>query len=304
MKQNILQTIGNTPLVKLNKIIDKDSADIYAKIESFNPGSSVKDRIALNMIEDAEKKEILKQGSVIIEPISGNTGIGLAIVAAVKGYKTIFTMPENFSVERRKLLQFLGAEIILTDKKKGMNGTIEKAEELVKEKGYFMPQQFENPANPQMHKKTTSKEIIKQLDNIELDYFVAGVGTGGTISGTGEIFKNHYNDIKIIAVEPKDSPVLSGGKPGPHNVQGIGAGFIPKIYNPDVVDEIMQVSNKDSYETSRKLAQEEGILCGISSGGNVWAALQVAKKAGKGKTIVVIICDTGERYLSTELFGG
>jgi len=303
MKQNILETIGNTPLVKLNNVVGEGSAEVYGKLEGFNPGSSVKDRIGLSMIEAAERDGLLKKDSVIIEPTSGNTGIALAMVGVVKGYKTVFTMPETMSVERRKLLTFFGAEIILTEGSKGMKGAVEKAEELVKEKGYFMPQQFNNPANPEIHRETTGPEIIKQLEGKKLDYFVAGVGTGGTISGAGDTLKKKYPDVRIIAVEPKDSPVLSSGEPGPHKIQGIGAGFIPNVYNPKVVDEIIQVTNEDAIATSKRLAKEEGMLCGISSGANAWAALQIAKKARKGKIVVVILPDTGERYLSTDLFG-
>lgn len=301
MKQNILGTIGNTPLVRLNEVTDKDSAEVYGKLESFNPCGSVKDRIGLSMIEAAEKGGLLKKDSVIVEPTSGNTGIALAMVSAVKGYKAIFTMPETMSIERGKLLKFFGAEIILTDGSKGMKGSIEKAEELVREKGYFMPQQFNNPANPEIHRKTTGPEIIKQLEGKKLDYFVVGVGTGGTISGAGGILKKKYPDLKIIAVEPKDSPVLSGGTSGPHKIQGIGAGFIPQVYDSKIVDKIITVSNEEAIATSRRLAKEEGILAGISSGANAFAALQTAKNKN-GKTVVVILPDTGERYLSTDLF--
>ncbi len=297
---SILELVGDTPLVRLNKVVGKDSAIVYAKLEYFNSCSSVKDRIALNMVEDAEKKGKLKPGATIIEPTSGNTGIGLALVAAVKGYKLILTMPESMSIERRKVLKALGADIVLTDKALGMKGTIDKANELAEKHNYFQPNQFENPANPETHRKTTAKEILENFDRI--DAFVAGVGTGGTITGVGEVLKEKINDVRIVAVEPKDSAVLSGGKPGAHKIQGIGAGFIPKVLNKDIIDEIITVSNEDAFQTARDLARKEGIFCGISSGANVFAAIKVAKELGKGKTVVVILPDTGERYLSTELF--
>lgn len=297
---NILQTIGNTPLVKIGKI-DTGGSEIYAKIEARNPGGSVKDRIALAMIEDAEKKGMLRKGDTIIEPTSGNTGIGIAMVASYKGYKAVFTMPETMSVERRKLLRFLGAEIILTPGKLGMKGAVEKAEELVRTKGYFMPSQFENQANPKIHEETTGPEIIEAMGGERLDYFVSGVGTGGTITGAGRALRRKYPQIKIVAVEPEGSPVLSGGSPGPHKIQGIGAGFIPRVYDPEVVDEVIRVSDEDAIKTARKLAKEEGILAGISSGASMYAALTIARSK-RGKRIVVILPDTGERYLSTELF--
>jgi len=298
---NILETIGKTPLVKINKLVGSEDAALLAKLEFFNPAGSVKDRIGLSMIEDAEKKGKLKPEMTIVEPTSGNTGIALAMVAAVKGYKCIFTMPETMSLERRALFKFLGAELVLTDGALGMRGAVDKAQELAEEKGYFQPQQFENPANPKIHRETTAEEIIDDLGDLKLDYFVAGVGTGGTITGAGEVLKKRYG-CKNIAVEPKDSPVLSGGKPGKHKIQGIGAGFVPKIYNPQNVDEIICVSNEDAIATSKRLAREEGILTGISAGANLFAALTVAKKAGKGKLVVVIIPDLAERYLSTDLF--
>ncbi|MFH1335886.1 MAG: cysteine synthase A [Candidatus Zixiibacteriota bacterium] len=298
---NVLETIGKTPLVKINKLTGKDDATLLAKLEFFNPCGSVKDRIGLSMTEAAEKDGRLKPGMTIVEPTSGNTGIALAMVCAVKGYKCIFTMPETMSLERRALLKFFGAEIVLTEGAKGMRGAVEKAQELVEKHGYFQPQQFENPANPEIHRKTTAEEIIKDLGDLNLDYFVAGVGTGGTITGTGEVLKKKYNN-KNIAVEPKDSPVLSGGKPGHHKIQGIGAGFVPEVYKSENVDEIIQVSNEDAILTSRRLAKEEGILAGISAGANVFAALEIARRAGKGKSVVVIIPDLGERYLSTDLF--
>ncbi len=298
---NILETIGRTPLVKINKLVSPEDATLLAKLEFFNPAGSVKDRIGLSMIEDAEKNGSLKPGMTMVEPTSGNTGVALAMVAAVKGYKCILTMPETMSLERRALLKFLGAELVLTDGALGMKGAIDKARELSEKEGYFQPQQFENPANPEIHRETTAKEIIEDLGDLKLDYFVAGVGTGGTITGAGEILKKKYGS-KNIAVEPKDSPVLSGGKPGKHKIQGIGAGFVPKIYNPQNVDEIICVSNEDAIATSKRLAKEEGILAGISAGANLYAALGVAKKAGKGKLVIVVIPDSAERYLSTDLF--
>lgn len=298
---NIVETIGRTPLVRINKLVGKDDATLIAKLESFNPCGSVKDRIGFSMIEAAEKEGSLKPGMTIVEPTSGNTGIALVMVAAVKGYKCIFTMPDTMSLERRALLKFLGAEIVLTEGAKGMKGAIEKAQELVEEFGYFQPQQFDNPANPEIHRRTTAEEIIKDLGDVKLDFFVVGIGTGGTITGAGEVLKKKYSN-KNIAVEPKDSPVLSGGKPGPHKIQGIGAGFVPSIYRAENVDEIIQVSNEDAIDTSRRLAKEEGILAGISAGANVFAALSVAKRAGKGKVVLVIVPDLGERYLSTDLF--
>jgi len=298
---NILETIGRTPLVRINKLVGKDDAALIAKLEFFNPCGSVKDRIGLSMIEIAEKDGSLKPGMTIVEPTSGNTGIALAMVAAVKGYRCVLTMPETMSLERRALLKFFGAEIVLTEGPKGMRGAVDKAQELVEKFGYFQPQQFNNPANPEIHRKTTAEEIIKDLGDLKLDYFVAGVGTGGTITGAGEALKRKYGN-KNIAVEPKDSPVLSGGKPGPHKIQGIGAGFVPRVYKSENVDEIIQVSNEDAILTSRRLAKEEGILAGISAGANVFAALNVAQRAGKGKLVLVIIPDIGERYLSTDLF--
>jgi cysteine synthase A len=298
---NILETIGRTPLVKINKLVGKDDALLIAKLEFFNPGGSVKDRIGLSMIESAEKDGSLKSGMTIVEPTSGNTGIALAMVAAVKGYQCIFTMPETMSLERRAVLRFLGAEIVLTEGSKGMKGAVEKAQELANKFGFFQPQQFDNRANPEVHRKTTAEEIIRDLGDLNLDFFVAGVGTGGTITGAGEILKKKYQN-KNIAVEPKDSPVLTGGKPGPHKIQGIGAGFVPKVYNPHNVDEIIQVSNEEAIHTSRRLAKEEGILAGISAGACIWAGLQVAKRAGKGKIVLVIVPDVAERYLSTDLF--
>ncbi|SCY17253.1 cysteine synthase A [Alkaliphilus peptidifermentans] len=297
----IYELIGETPIVKLNRIIEKDMADIYLKLEFYNPGSSVKDRIALSMIEKAEEEGQLKEGSVIVEPTSGNTGIGLAMIAASKGYKIILVMPDTMSIERRKLLKAYGAQLILTPGEKGMKGAIEKAEELSKENNYFMPQQFENLANPQTHRETTVEEIWKQMDG-KIDAFVAGVGTGGTITGVGEVLKKKNKDIKIVAIEPDKSPVLSGGQPGPHKIQGIGAGFIPSILNTDVIDEIMTIDDDSAMEMARKVASTEGILVGISSGAAILGGLKVAKDLGKGKNVVVVIPSNGERYLTTALF--
>ena len=300
--EDMTATVGYTPLVRINKL-GSGKATILAKLESKNPCGSVKDRIALSMILAAEKEGLLKDGSVIIEPTSGNTGIGLAFICAVKGYHLILTMPESMSIERRKLLKLLGAEIVLTPAENGMIGAVEKAEQLLAgTPNAFIPQQFNNPANPQVHRDTTAKEIWADSDG-KVDILVAGVGTGGTITGCGEMLKEKNKDVKVIAVEPEDSPVLSGGKPGPHKIQGIGAGFIPQVLNTDIIDEIIKVSNADAIETARQLAAKEGILAGISAGANVWAAVQVSnRKEAEGKTIVTIICDTGERYISTELF--
>ena len=299
--QSVSELIGKTPIVKLNRIVESDSADIYLKLEFMNPGSSVKDRIALAMIEDAEKKGLLKEGDTIIEPTSGNTGIGLAMVAAAKGYNAILVMPETMSVERRNLLRAYGAELVLTPGPEGMGGAIRKATELAKEHGYFIPQQFKNQSNPEIHRLTTGPEIIEQMGD-QLDAFIAGIGTGGTITGAGEVLKEAYKDIKIYAVEPADSPVLSGGKPGPHKIQGIGAGFVPETLDVEVYDEIIQVKTEQAFEYARRVAKEEGILVGISSGAVIYAATEVAKKLGKGKKVLVIIPSNGERYLSTPLY--
>jgi cysteine synthase A len=299
---DILATIGRTPVVRINKIPDENCANIFGKLEMFNPASSVKDRIGLSMILDAEKKGLLKPGDTIVEPTSGNTGIALVMVAAVRGYKAVFTMPETMSLERRALLRYFGAEIVLTEGSKGMRGAIEKAEELVKEKGYFQPQQFDNPANPQVHRETTGREIVEDFEGKDLHYFVVGIGTGGTITGAGEVLKKHFKNIRNIAVEPEESPVLSGGTPGPHKIQGIGAGFVPGIYNKDMVDEVRQVSSDDALNMTRRIAKEEGIFCGISSGANMHVALQIAREAGPDENVLVVLPDTGERYISTDLF--
>ncbi|GIP41328.1 cysteine synthase [Paenibacillus sp. J31TS4] len=303
--QSITQLIGDTPLVRLNRVVPEDSAEIYLKLEFQNPGASVKDRIAIAMVEAAEKEGKLKPGATIVEPTSGNTGIGLAMVSAAKGYKAILVMPETMSMERRNLLKAYGAEIVLTPGSEGMKGAIRKAEELVEANpDYFMPQQFKNEANVQVHTATTGPEIVEAIQGHDgkLDAFVAGVGTGGTISGAGKVLKEHFPNVRIVAVEPSASPVLSGGKPGPHKIQGIGAGFVPDILDTDVYDEIILVDNEDAFATARQVAKEEGILGGISSGAAIFAALKVAKELGKGKRVVAIIPSNGERYLSTPLY--
>jgi len=296
---NSLELIGDTPLVKLNSVIPENGANIFAKLEFFNPGGSVKDRIALAMVEDAEKKGILKPGSTIIEPTSGNTGIGLALVGAIKGYNVILVMSENMSAERRMILESFGAKAELSRAEFGMEGTIERAEELLAENpDYFMPQQFNNPANPEVHRKTTGPEIVEAMDGESVDGFVAGIGTGGTITGVGEVLKQHYGEVKVVGVEPATSAVLSGNPPGPHKIQGIGAGFKPNVLNFDLLDRIRPVSDEDAFLFAQRLAKEEGLLAGISSGAACCAANEVAKELGPGKNVVVILPDTGERYFS------
>ncbi len=301
--KTILDLIGDTPLLKLSRVAGAGDAEVWAKLEGFNPGGSVKDRPALAMIEAAEKKGKLKKGMIIIEPTSGNTGIGLAMVAAVKGYRIVLTMPESFSVERRRLLEAYGAELVLTPASLGMKGSTDKADEILASSDkYFKPDQFGNAANPEVHRRTTAREILKQMGAKKIHAFVAGVGTGGTITGVGEVLKKKIRNITIVAAEPAASPLLSGGKPGPHAIQGIGPNFVPQILNRNIYDEIIRVTNEDAAETSRRLAREEGLLVGISSGAACWAALQVAARLGKGKRVVTVFPDVGERYLTTGLF--
>ena len=300
---SIVDTVGNTPLVRIRRLTEGLSCTVLAKLEFMNPLSSVKDRIGVAMIEAGEREGKIKPGTTIVEPTSGNTGIALAFVCASRGYACVLTMPESMSVERRKLLAALGAEIVLTPADQGMTGAIAKAEELVKTTpGAFMPQQFNNPANPEIHRKTTAEEIWRDTGG-KFDVFVAGVGTGVTITGCGQVFKERNPAVKIVAVEPASSPVLSGGKPGPHKIQGIGAGFVPRVLDASLIDEIVPVSDEDAMDVARRMASKEGILCGISSGAAMWAALQLARRPeSKGKTVVVIIPSCGERYLSTQLF--
>jgi cysteine synthase A len=303
--QNITQLIGDTPLVRLNRVVPENSAEVYVKLEYQNPGASVKDRIAIAMLESAEKQGTLRVGDTIIEPTSGNTGIGLAMVAAAKGYRAILVMPETMSIERRNLLRAYGAELVLTPGSEGMKGAIRKAEEmLAAHPNYFMPQQFKNEANVDIHRLTTGPEIVEAIRSNDgrLDAFVAGIGTGGTITGAGAVLREHFPHIRIIAVEPAASPVLSGGKPGPHKIQGIGAGFVPDILNTNIYDETFPVENDDAFATSRRVAKEEGILGGISSGAAIYAGIQVAKRLGPGKRVVVVVPSNGERYLSTPLY--
>jgi cysteine synthase A len=298
--ESVLDLIGNTPLVRINKIIGKDCATIYGKHEGFNPGGSVKDRICFSMISDAEEKGLIDKNTVIVEPTSGNTGIGLALVCAVKGYRLILTMPDTMSVERRKLLSRYGAELVLTPGAEGMKGAINKAEEIASsEANSFMPQQFANPANPKIHRETTAEEIWEALDG-KVDAFVSGVGTGGTITGVGEVLKKRNPNIKIVAVEPTTSAVLSGEQPGKHKIQGIGAGFIPEVVNRSIIDEIIKVGDMEAWDMMKRLAKEEGLLSGISTGAIMHAAIQVAKKLGPGKNVVSVVCDTGDRYLSMD----
>jgi cysteine synthase A len=298
---SILELVGGTPLVRLRRMPGEGSAAVQAKLEAFNPMSSVKDRIALAMIEAAEREGKLGPGSVVVEPTSGNTGIGLAMVAAVKEYRLVLAMPDTMSLERRKLLAAFGAELVLTPGSDGMKGAVEKARELASANGWFMPQQFANPANPDIHARTTAEEVLDATGG-DLHAFVAGVGTGGTVTGVGRVLRERKPGASVVAVEPAASPVLSGGKPGPHKIQGIGAGFVPEVLDRSVIDEVVTVSNEDAAATARRLAREEGILAGISSGAAVFAALEVARRLGEGKTVVTVLPDTGERYLSTDLF--
>ncbi|OGX28627.1 MAG: cysteine synthase A [Omnitrophica WOR_2 bacterium RIFCSPHIGHO2_02_FULL_67_20] len=301
---NVLELIGNTPIVRLARVVEPRMATVLAKIESANPGGSVKDRICLAMIEDAETRGLLRAGATVVEPTSGNTGIGLAMICAAKGYRIILTMPETMSAERIQILKGYGAEGVLTPAAEGMAGAVKRAEAIVKETpGAFMPQQFTNPANPETHRRTTAQEILRATDG-ELDAFVAGVGTGGTITGVGEVLKKRNPAVKVIAVEPKRSPVLSGGAPGPHMIQGIGAGFVPQVLNRAIIDQVIAVSDEDAYDTARRLAKDEGLFVGISAGAACWAALKVARTLGPGKTVLTVLPDTGERYLSIHQFFG
>ena len=302
LHKDITELIGRTPLVRLNRLSATGGATIYGKVEFFNPGGSVKDRICLNMINEAERLGALKPGGTIVEPTSGNTGIGLALVAAVRGYKLILVMPESMSMERASLLSSYGAQLVLTPAWEGMKGSIREAESIIAQNpSYFMPDQFSNPANPAMHKRTTALEILESLDG-QIDAFVAAVGTGGTITGCGEVFKERNAKVKVIAVEPAGSPVLSGGEPGPHKIQGIGAGFIPKVLNQAILDRVMTVTDDEAYQTAKQLSKKEGLLVGISAGANVFASQKVAQELGPGKNVVTILCDTGERYISIEKY--
>ena len=296
----ILELVGKTPVLKVNSLVDENSAEVYVKLEKFNPGGSVKDRAALGMIEKAEKEGLLKPGVTIVEPTSGNTGIGLAMIGKLKGYKVIIIMPETMSKERRDLIKAYGAELVLTEGSKGMKGAIEKALEYEKQGGYFIPQQFENIANPEKHYATTAEEIFEDIN--DLDYFISGVGTGGTVTGVGKNLKEKISGLKVIAVEPSKSPVLSGGNPGPHKIQGIGAGFIPGNYDSSIIDEVVQVTDEDAFKTAKEFAAQEGVLIGISSGAALFAALELAKKVGKGKKILAIAPDGGEKYISMGLY--
>ena len=300
--QNILSTIGGTPIVRIQRLADARGAEVYVKLERFNPGGSVKDRICLAMIEEAESRGVLKPGATIGEPTSGNTGIGLAMVAAVKGYKIVLTMPDVISSERLHILKSYGAEVVLTPAEEGMIGAVRKAEELKKQiPQAFMPQQFQNPANPEAHRRTTAQEILRSTEG-KMDAFVAGIGTGGTITGVGEILKQANPSVTIIGVEPAGSPVLSGGESGSHLIQGIGAGFVPKVLNRSIIDQILTISDEEAYQTSQRLVKEEGLFVGLSAGASCYAALQIAEKIGSGKTVVVIFPDTGERYFSAERY--
>lgn len=299
---SVTDLVGRTPIVKLNNVTGENEGNVYVKLEFFNPGSSVKDRLALAMVEAAEKDGSLQPGGTIIEPTSGNTGIGLAMVAAAKGYKAVLVMPETMSLERRNLLRAYGADLVLTPGPEGMKGAIAKAEELSASEGYFLPQQFKNEANAEIHRLTTAPEIIEAFEGLKLDAFVAGVGTGGTITGAGEVLKSAFDGIEIIAVEPADSPVLSGGNPGPHKIQGIGPGFVPDVLNTNVYDSVFTVANETAFEVARKVAREEGILVGISSGAAIHAAIETAKRLGAGSNVLAIVPSNGERYLSTPLY--
>ncbi len=301
ISQNPLGQISRTPLVRLSRLTHPNSAAVWGKMENLNPGGSVKDRIALAMVEDAESRGLINPGATLVEPTSGNTGIGLALVCAVKGYKLILTMPETMSVERRRLLAAYGADLVLTPGTQGMRGAVARAEELAGLHGYFIPMQFSNPANPRIHEQTTGPEIIAALDG-HIDAFVAGVGTGGTVTGVGRALRKHNPQVDIVAVEPAASPVLSGGSPGPHKIQGIGAGFIPEVLDTGVYQEVITVRDEDAFATARRLAREEGLFVGISAGANVCAALRLAERLGPGKNVVTVLCDTGERYLSVGVF--
>ncbi|WP_122646899.1 cysteine synthase A [Enterococcus mediterraneensis] len=300
--ENILELTGETPIVKLNHVVPEDAADVYVKLEFYNPAGSVKDRIALAMIEQAEKDGKLKAGGTIVEPTSGNTGVGLSFVGAAKGYNVVIVLPDTFSIERRKLIQAYGAKLVLTPGAEGMKGAIAKAKELAEENGWFLPLQFDNPANPTIHYETTGKEIAEAAEEIGLDAFVAGVGTGGTITGVAKRLQETNPDVQIFAVESAESPVLSGGKPGPHKIQGISAGFIPEVLDEASYQEVLQVTSEDALETARKVGSQEGILVGISSGAAIKGAIEVAKRLGKGKKVLAVVPDNGERYLSTVLY--
>lgn len=296
----ILELVGKTPVLKVNSLVEENSAEVYVKLEKFNPGGSVKDRAALGMIEKAEKEGLLKPGVTIVEPTSGNTGIGLAMIGKLKGYKVIIIMPETMSKERRDLIKAYGADLVLTEGSKGMKGAIEKALEYEKQGGYFIPQQFENIANPEKHYATTAEEIFEDIN--DLDYFISGVGTGGTVTGVGKNLKEKISGLKVVAVEPSKSPVLSGGNPGAHKIQGIGAGFVPGNYDSSIIDEVVQVTDEDAFKTAKDFAAQEGVLIGISSGAAVFAAIELAKKVGKGKKILAIAPDGGEKYISMGLY--